>query len=73
MLLDSYCDQTHRILQYVNTRPELEQIMVDVVDALALAVTGMIGVKEGFKTIPENPEKDSRGIMMEMVYAELEI
>ena len=44
-------------------------IIVDVIDALCLAVIGRIGVKEGFKTIPVSPEKDSRGINMEMVYA----
>ena len=70
MLLERYCDQTDSILQHVNTRPELDQIIVDVVDALSLAVTGMIGVEEGFKTIPEKAVKDSRGIMMEMVYAD---
>ena len=53
----------------LSSTPEICKMVSKEFDALALAVTGMIGVKEGFKTIPENPEKDSRGINMEMVYA----
>lgn len=42
----------------------------DVIDALCLAVTGMLGLENGLKTIPENPRIDEQGILMQIVYAE---
>jgi predicted RNase H-like nuclease len=42
----------------------------DVVDALCLAVMGKEIARKGIKTVPENPIEDSRGILMQMVYAE---
>ena len=42
----------------------------DVIDALCLAVTGMLGLENEFKTIPEYPMMDTRGILMQMIYAE---
>lgn len=42
----------------------------DVVDALCLAVTGMLGRHNGFKTVPENPMVDNYGLLMQMVYAD---
>ena len=41
----------------------------DVIDALCLAVTGMIGYQNGFLTIPENPMTDKHGLRMQMVCA----
>ena len=41
----------------------------DILDALAAAITAKIGDKGGYKTLPENPPKDSKGLTMEMVYA----
>ncbi len=39
----------------------------DLVDALAAAVTGLVGGRE-LKTLPEDPERDAHGLPMEMVY-----
>jgi len=39
----------------------------DVLDALVLAVIGAIGLKSGFTTLPEEPQKDSTGIYMQIV------
>jgi predicted RNase H-like nuclease len=39
----------------------------DVLDALAAAVTAIVGV-ESLVSIPETPERDKRGLGMEMVY-----
>lgn len=39
----------------------------DILDALAAAVTAKYGFGK-FRTIPEIPEKDARGLPMEMVY-----
>ena len=42
----------------------------DVIDAMCLAVIGKEIFQKGICTIPENPAQDSRGILMQMVYAE---
>ncbi|MFZ2087901.1 MAG: DUF429 domain-containing protein, partial [Desulfobaccales bacterium] len=39
----------------------------DLLDALAAAVTGLLGGKK-LETLPETPERDSHGLPMEMVY-----
>ncbi|WP_378957042.1 DUF429 domain-containing protein [Pelosinus sp. sgz500959] len=41
----------------------------DFVDAMVLAVIGHIGMEHGFETIPEQPQKDSRGLPMEIAYS----
>jgi len=69
-LLRQYYEKTESMIAFVNKDPKLSKCMDDVVDALCLAVTGMIGVKkEGSKRIPENPMMDAKGILMQMVYA----
>ena len=40
----------------------------DVLDALCLAVSAKLGYENGFRTIPENPSCDSRGLKMQMVF-----
>lgn len=70
LLLNQYYDKTEEIVKYMLMDSNLCKIAYDVIDALCLAVTGMIGVKNGFSTIPAKPMKDSRGITMQMVYAE---
>ncbi len=42
----------------------------DVIDAMCLAVIGKEMLQKGISTIPDNPAQDSRGIIMQMVYAE---
>lgn len=41
----------------------------DFLDALALAATAWLGLTRGFSTLPPDPEFDSCGLPMEMVYA----
>jgi predicted RNase H-like nuclease len=43
----------------------------DVIDALAGAVTARLGAW-GLKTLPATPERDSRNLRMEIVYADSE-
>lgn len=58
---------------YAKARREYTKSQVadnDILDALALAITAKIGCRQGeFKTLPENPPTDSKGLPMEMVYA----
>ncbi len=42
----------------------------DVLDAMCLAVSAMLGCKNGFQTIPEKPICDSRGLKMQMVFGQ---
>lgn len=68
--LRQYYDKTESIIDFVNKDQKLSKCMDDVIDALCLAVTGMIGIKEeSLKRIPQNPMMDAKGILMQMVYA----
>ena len=40
----------------------------DILDALAAVTTGKLGYPNKFKTLPDAPLKDARGLSMEMVY-----
>lgn len=40
----------------------------DVLDALAAALTAMLGYQNGFETLPQEPERDSQGLPMQMLY-----
>jgi predicted RNase H-like nuclease len=71
-VLEQYYDQTAEFMEYVMDDPKLGKITEDCIDALCLAVTGMLGLKKGFKSIPATPMTDRRGILMQMVYAETE-
>ena len=44
----------------------------DVLDALCLAMSAKLGRENGFRTIPESPTCDSRGLKMQMVLARTE-
>ncbi|WP_206812923.1 DUF429 domain-containing protein [Paradesulfitobacterium ferrireducens] len=69
-LLSRYYDKTEEIISYANNSPKLMNCLDDVIDALCMAVTGMIAHDNLLKTIPENPMMDKQGILMQMVYAE---
>ncbi len=65
-----YPDASQVVERFLTDVPYRKKID-DVIDALCLAVTGMLGLENGFKTIPENPMMDKQGLLMQMVYAEL--
>lgn len=69
-ILSKYYEKTADIKDLIYSDTKLKGIKDDVIDALCLAITGMCGYKNGFKTIPQNPMKDSRGIIMQMVYTD---
>lgn len=48
-----------------------KQLADDFIDAMVLAVIGQIGMLNGFVTIPEYPQEDSRGLPMEIVYSKI--
>lgn len=68
-ILQQHYDQTTDFIEHVRNNPKLRKIEVDCIDALCLAVTGMLGMESGFKYLPEKPSNDRRGLRMQMVYA----
>lgn len=56
----------NKFLSDVPARKKLD----DVIDALCLATTGLIGLKYKFKIIPDIPMEDKRDIKMQMIYGE---
>ena len=58
----------------LNIRSLLSQVskkqQEDVLDAASLALTGQLGRQNKFKTLPEHPYCDSRGLKMQIVYLE---
>ena len=43
----------------------------DILDGLCLAVSAKLGCENGFRTIPENPTCDSRGLKMQMAFGKV--
>lgn len=56
-----------KYLKDVPTRKKID----DVIDALVLAVSGVIGLENKFETMPKEPMKDRRGIKMQMTYGKI--
>ena len=67
-LLQSIYPQTANLINHVlSTYRRKDVARDDILDALAAAVTGLIG-GENLASIPQEPEFDERGLRMEMVY-----
>lgn len=67
-LLSKYYYRTEDIKVHIYSNPTLYGMKDDVVDALCLAVIGMLGIGNGFGAIPNRPMRDNRGILMQMIY-----
>jgi len=64
--------QTGEIIEFATSRFKKKNVATDdIIDALCLAVTGLIGLERGFATIPQVPEKDSHGLDMQMIYCDI--
>lgn len=70
VLSDYYTESYEVIESFKKTYPNLSSKVDDVIDALVLAVIGAIGLKNGFVTLPENPQMDQKGIAMQIVSAD---
>lgn len=62
-------DVIQKFLRDVPYRKKID----DVIDALCLAVIGMISNDLGLKSVPEEPMEDPEGIKMQIVYSEAEV
>lgn len=69
-VLRKYYPQADQVIDKFLADVPYRKKIDDVIDALCLAVMGKIILKKGIKTVPEKPMMDSRGILMQMVYAE---
>lgn len=67
-VLEEFYENTAEFVAYVTAHPVLKKHLIDCIDALCLAVSGLLGLENGVATIPEQPAKDARGISMEIVY-----
>lgn len=69
-VLSKYYSQANQVVdKFLSDIPYRKKID-DVIDALCLAIMGKVIIEKGMKTIPEKPMMDSKGILMQMVYAE---
>ncbi len=67
-VLEEFYDKTREFVSYISSHPILRSHQVDCMDALCLAVSGLLGLNNGFTSIPAAPTKDARGLNMEIVY-----
>ncbi len=73
-LLSEYYPESYEVVEHFKriAPASLSLKIDDVIDALVLAVTGIMGLNNGFISLPENPPKDSTGVIMQIVSANLE-
>lgn len=69
-ILQRYYPNASRVVEKFLADVQYRKKKDDVIDALCLAVIGILGLNNGFRFIPENPMLDSQGILMQMVYAD---
>ena len=67
-VLSRYYPQANEVVEAFLAEVPSRKIVDDVIDALSLAVMGRLIIENGLKTIPEQPMKDSKGIVMQIVY-----
>lgn len=70
ILREYYNDSNLVIDKFLKDVPARKKID-DVIDALCLAITGVLGLENGFETITKVPMEDKRGIKMQMVYGKI--
>jgi len=68
-ILRQHTQNIDQLLEELARQPGMKKRMDDILDAICLAVIGDLGMKHGFRTIPESPATDSRGLKMQIVYA----
>lgn len=67
-VLEEFYEKTRDFVKYISEHSVLRKHRTDCMDALCLAVSGLLGIKNGFVSIPEVPAKDAKGLRMEIVY-----
>lgn len=68
-LLQEICTSTDEIVQNALSKYRRKNIARDdILDALVASLIAKLSFHRGLKSIPENPEKDSQDLPMQMVY-----
>ena len=70
-ILKRYLFNINELIEDISRNTVLKNRLDDVLDAICLAVVGDFGVNTEFHSIPEKPEKDKKGLLMQIVYAEV--
>lgn len=70
-LLMKYYYQTEMVVNDFLSSVANRKKIDDVIDALGLAVTGQLGIERGFRSIPEVAERDSTGLKMQIIVADI--
>ncbi|NLK76728.1 MAG: DUF429 domain-containing protein [Clostridiales bacterium] len=72
-VLEEFYEKTREFVRYISEHSVLRNHQIDCMDALCLAVSGFLGLRNGYTSIPEVPSKDARGLAMEIVYGNKEL
>ena len=72
-LLRQHTQNIDMLLEDIFRQPGMKKRFDDIIDAICLAVAGNLGKTNKFLSIPDNPMKDSTGLKMQIVYAEVTI
>jgi predicted RNase H-like nuclease len=68
-VLESVYSRANDIFTCAKSTYRRKEVAIDdILDALAAAVTAMLGYQNGFETLPQEPERDSQGLPMQMLY-----
>lgn len=67
-VLRRHFPQAPQALEAVRQSGFPDSTLNDFLDAMVLAVMGLMGSARGFETIPENPPRDPQGLRMEIAY-----
>jgi len=70
-ILRKHLNNIDDLIEKISHDPVLKNHLDDVLDAVCLAIIGDMGVRNGFCTIPKDPQKDQKGLLMQIVYAEV--
>lgn len=67
--LRTVCRLTDEIVEAALSKYRRKEVAKDdILDALAAAITAKIGCEDGFEYVPNEPETDSEGLKIQMVY-----
>ncbi|OQB12459.1 MAG: hypothetical protein BWY15_02184 [Firmicutes bacterium ADurb.Bin193] len=70
-LLRRYIHNLDAFLGGITSKAGMKRRLDDIVDAICLAVIGRLGMCNGFRSIPDAPEVDNKGLKMQIVYTEI--
>lgn len=70
-ILSKYYPKAYELKNFFSENKYPKSIQDDIVDAFSLALAGYLGKDYGYKSIPEKPKIDSKGILMQMILPDL--